>query len=63
MPQYVEEANLLMIQEHQVSTTIKVFQLIDDELVLSSRQFCSPDNLLFRVDHLQAKEQAESHQL
>ena len=39
MYQSVEEPDLLMIQEQQVFTTIKVSQLINDELTLSSGWF------------------------
>ena len=47
MPQFVEEPDLLMIQEHELYTTIKVFQLIDDGLTLSGRPFCSSNNYFF----------------
>ena len=62
MPQFVEEPDLLMIQEQELYTTIKVFQLIDDGLTLSGRPFCSFNNYFF-VDHSQAIDKAECHQL
>ena len=50
------------MQEQQVSTPVKVSQLIDDGLTLFSRCFCSSDNCYcFLWITLQAKDQAESH--
>ena len=39
-----EELDVLIMQEQQVSATVKVSQLIDDGLTLFSTWFCSSDN-------------------